>query len=122
MKKETRIAVGSRLRELRLSFGKTQDDFAELLGVTPGHYRKLEAGAYELTQEHMIKLYHEYQIDPKFLLLGEYSKKDFMEDFINCPKQEKISRFKDLLYYGYCFFHSMEKNNMTERNENRGGK
>ena len=46
MKKETRIAVGSRLRELRLSFGKTQDDFAELLGVTPGHYRKLEAGAY----------------------------------------------------------------------------
>lgn len=115
MKKETRINVGNRLRDLRKGVGKTQDEFADLLGVTPGHYRKLEAGTYELTQGHMLKLYYKYHINLTYLLTGEHDKSDFLTDFISSSRKEKIRILAEMcLYLATMLFCTLKK-------EDRGG-
>ena len=96
-KKEVRIEIGNRLRELRMNCGKTQDDFAELLGVTQGHYRKVEAGTYELKLEHIITLYHVCNIDPSYLLLGKEMSFDVVSALINCKSKESAKRMVEVL-------------------------
>lgn len=84
------VQIGRRLREIRESNTYTQEEFAETLGVSIVHYRKLEGGKYRLQNENIVRLYQTYQIDPTFLLTGEKQEEiDLEKSFVNCTIEQR---------------------------------
>lgn len=84
------VQIGRRLREVRESNNYTQEEFAETLGVSIVHYRKLEGGKYRLQNENIVRLYHTYRIDPTFLLTGEKQEAfDIEKSFVNCTMEQR---------------------------------
>ena len=65
-RKNTNIQIGKRLREARTNMNKDKAEFAATLDVTKEHYRKLEAGATELSADKILILYHTYGTDPTY--------------------------------------------------------
>jgi len=47
-KKEINVQIGNRLQTARKNIGYTQEAFAETLGISVKHCRKLESGIYAL--------------------------------------------------------------------------
>lgn len=90
-RKEANIQIGKRLREARHNLGRTQAEIAASFGVTEEHYRKYESGATGLSAEKLWILYHEYGIDPTYLITGACLENNFdVEYYIaNCNKEEK---------------------------------
>lgn len=89
-KKEINIQIGKRLQIARENIGYTQEDFAEALGVSVEHYRKLESGAYGLQPEKMQILYEKYKIDLTGLITGEKRGPFDLELFLaNCSRKER---------------------------------
>lgn len=90
-RKEANIQIGKRLREARNNLGRTQAEIAILLGVSEEHYRKYESGATGLSADKLLVLYHEYGIDPTYLITGTCLKNDFDVDYYiaNCSKEQK---------------------------------
>ena len=63
--------VGARLRCVREEAGFTARQFAELLGISESHYRRIENGHHVLMPEKIVILHTYLNIDPLFLLTGE---------------------------------------------------
>lgn len=63
-------AIGKRLRQLRLAFGKTQEELAAIIGVSPGMISKCEKGESRLSADHMLKLLVAYDVPLEWLYLG----------------------------------------------------
>ena len=103
-RKEANIQIGKRLREARSNLGRTQAEIAISLGVSEEHYRKYESGATGLSADKLLVLYHEYGIDPTYLLTGEKRQSVGFYDIIkDCPKDkifdmEQIVRYASNLY------------------------
>ncbi len=91
-KKDYSIAIGLRLQQMRESLGKSQAEVAAVLGVSIGHYRKIELGTYNISVQHILRLYQEYQMDPTFLLIGQSVSFDFISSIVNCSKIERNQR------------------------------
>lgn len=89
-RKEANIHVGKRLREARRNLGYTQAEIATVFGVSEEHYRKYESGATGLSAEKLFILYHEYGIDPTYLVTGTCMKEFDVDYYIaNCNKKQK---------------------------------
>ena len=90
-RKEANIQVGKRLREARNNLGRTQAEIAVSLGVSEEHYRKYESGATGLSADKLLILYHEFDIDPTYLITGACLNNDFDVDYYiaNCNKEQK---------------------------------
>ena len=65
-----KVEIGSRLKELRVSKGLKQKDLANVLGITPPAYGKLEAGERGLDFEYCIKLADFYGVSCDYILRG----------------------------------------------------
>lgn len=63
--------IGKRLRKIRNKHKMECADMASLLGVSEGHYRKIERGLYSLDIEKLMQLYYKLGVDPMYLLLGK---------------------------------------------------
>ncbi len=100
-KKEANIQIGKRLREARNNLGRTQAEIAVRLGVSEEHYRKYESGATGLSSDKLLVLYHEYGIDPTYLITGACLKNDFDVDYYiaNCSKEQKDAFIDRVLAY-----------------------
>lgn len=100
-RKEANIQIGKRLREARNNLGRTQAEIAILLGVSEEHYRKYESGATGLSADKLLVLYHEYGIDPTYLITGACLKNDFDVDYYiaNCSKEQKDAFVDRVLAY-----------------------
>lgn len=78
--------IGKRLRKIRRNNRMECVDMASILGISEGHYRKIERGLYGLDVPKLAQLYHSLSIDPMYLLFGkvdfsrEYTKKDGIVD------------------------------------------
>lgn len=98
-RKEANIQMGKRLREARNSLGRTQAEIAVSLGVSEEHYRKYESGATGLSADKILILYHEYGIDPTYLITGNWMKNDFDVDYFmaNCNTDQK-NQFIDRVF------------------------
>ncbi len=98
-RKEANIQVGKRLRESRISLGRTQAEIAVALGVSEEHYRKYESGATGLSADKLLILYHKYGIDPTYLITGSCLKNEFDVDYFmaNCNKEQK-NQFVDRVF------------------------
>lgn len=66
--------IGRRLERIRKKMGFEPADMAEILGVSPGQYRKIERGIYALDVKKILILYSQLQIDPLYLLTGNQRK------------------------------------------------
>ena len=98
-RKKANIQVGKRLRESRISLGRTQAEIAVALGVSEEHYRKYESGATGLSADKLLILYHKYGIDPTYLITGSCLKNEFDVDYFmaNCNKEQK-NQFVDRVF------------------------
>lgn len=65
--------VGRRLQRMRMSAGKGCHEMARALGISEGHYRKIERGMYGLDARKMLILQRKMGIDPQYLLTGKNS-------------------------------------------------
>lgn len=65
--------VGRRLQRMRISMGKCCYEIASALGISEGHYRKIERGMYGLDVRKMLILQRKMGIDPQYLLTGKNS-------------------------------------------------
>lgn len=63
--------MGKRLRRVRLDLGMNYWDMADVLGVSEGHYRKIERGIYGLDAKKLLCLYSELKVDPLYILTGD---------------------------------------------------
>lgn len=63
--------VGKRLQQVRISAGKGCYEMALALGISEGHYRKIERGVYGLDVRKMLLLQRKMGIDPMYLLTGK---------------------------------------------------
>lgn len=99
-KKNDNIEIGMRLRTIRINLGKSQADFAEVMGISDDHYRKIESGSSGLTLGKLKLLYERLNIDPTHLLAGKQ-----MDDFdldrylVNCSKEQRDKLFRHCLAY-----------------------
>ena len=98
-RKEANIQVGKRLRESRISLGRTQAEIVVALRVSEEHYRKYESGATGLSADKLLILYHKYGIDPTYLITGSCLKNEFDVDYFmaNCNKEQK-NQFVDRVF------------------------
>lgn len=63
--------MGKRLRRVRLDLGMDYWDMADVLGVSEGHYRKIERGVYGLDAKKLLLLYSKLKVDPLYILTGD---------------------------------------------------
>ncbi|MDY3910108.1 MAG: helix-turn-helix transcriptional regulator [Eubacterium sp.] len=68
--------VGKRLEKVRTSRGKGCYEMAEALGISEGHYRKIERGMYGLDVRKMLLLQRKMGIDPLYLLTGKITREN----------------------------------------------
>lgn len=62
--------IGRRLKKIRENAQIEYYDMAKLLGVSEGHYRKIERGIYGLDVPKLMVLYTKLGVDPLYLLAG----------------------------------------------------
>ncbi len=62
--------VGRRLQRVRIKAGKGCCEMAHALGISEGHYRKIERGVYGLDVRKMLLLQRKMGVDPLYLLTG----------------------------------------------------
>ncbi len=79
--------MGRRLGNIRKTLGMHYTDMAELLGVSDGHYRKIERGIYGLDARKLLLLYYKLKVDPLYILTGDPGRK-----LSNLPLEQQPSR------------------------------
>ncbi len=70
-KKELYVAMGERLRRQRNKKGLTQENVAEMLGISLTYYGKIERGINGLSLEKLLLVSERLDMDPTYLLTGE---------------------------------------------------
>ena len=63
--------MGIRLAKLRRGSGMTQEDLAEILGVTTKHVSHVERGKAALSLRHLVKLSDMYNCSLDYLIMGK---------------------------------------------------
>ena len=63
--------IGKRLMKIRRENNLEPYDMASILGISVGHYRKIERGIYGLDVPKLLRLYEKLNVDPMYLLLGK---------------------------------------------------
>ncbi|MCH5252713.1 MAG: helix-turn-helix transcriptional regulator [Lachnospiraceae bacterium] len=63
--------IGKRLKKIRQEEGMDYVDMGELLGISEGHYRKIERGVYGLDVRKLLILHTKLKVDPMYLLTGK---------------------------------------------------
>jgi transcriptional regulator with XRE-family HTH domain len=65
------VKMGTRLRELRRSYGITIEDLAEQIMVTPGYLGLIERGKRGITAERLIYICTLFQCSADYILTGD---------------------------------------------------
>ena len=71
MEKDVYVKIGERLRKQRRIMGLTQEQAAELLGVSTTYYGEIERGNRKLTIPRILTVYEKMNLEPTYLLTGE---------------------------------------------------
>ena len=104
MTTELYVEIGERLRQQRKKMGMTQEETAELLGISPTYYGEIERGNRKLSIQKVLTVYEKMGLEPTYLLTGEgISGKAMLDIFKGCPKGkepvlEQVLRCIAMLY------------------------
>ncbi|MEY8285414.1 helix-turn-helix transcriptional regulator [Lachnospiraceae bacterium 50-23] len=86
--------INDRFKLLRQACGKTQDEFAEIFGMSRSGICDIEKGRNNVTEKHLIMLsnWHERKVDIDWLRTGKG------EMFIQLPEEDEVAAYvSDLL-------------------------
>ena len=90
MEKDVYVKIGERLRKQRRIMGLTQEQAAELLGVSTTYYGEIERGNRKLTIPRILTVYEKMNLEPTYLLTGEIlTDKVYDESFDGCPREKE---------------------------------
>ena len=81
MEKDVYVKIGERLRKQRRIMGLTQEQAAELLGVSTTYYGEIERGNRKLTIPRILTVYEKMNLEPTYLLTDEI--------FDGCPREKE---------------------------------
>ncbi len=102
-KKDTwgeRIESACRLRQIRESAGLTQEQFAEILGISVSAYKKVESGENQVSLSSLRNLYQKMQVSTDYVLFGKQQNIDEVwKDVLNCSESDKMFILMRLLVY-----------------------
>lgn len=85
------ICIGQRIREYRIKYNFTQEQMAEVLGISTAFFGRIERGVNRLTPEKLAILYNELNVDLNYLIAGE-KRMQFSQWEEECP----LKRRRDL--------------------------
>ena len=90
MEKDVYVKIGERLRKQRRIMGLTQEQAAELLGVSTTYYGEIERGNRKLTIPRILTVYEKMNLEPTYLLTGEILTDKFYDEiFDGCPREKE---------------------------------
>lgn len=90
--------IGNRLLIKRRELHYTQEQMAEILGVSAGFYGMVERGEKAPSIEKLVLIYKVLGIDITYLLTGDDNDTQVLDFLMQCP-QEKRYDFEQLMKY-----------------------
>lgn len=101
------VEMGKRLRIIRIEENYTQEQFAEILGMSTAYYSKVERGIHGLSLKKLVEVYEKLNVDINYLLTGARNSALSVDTFIKeCPKNKRYD-LEQLLKYAL----NLAKNN-----------
>ena len=85
--KHIKKEMGKRLRFLRISEGRTQEDIASVLGCSPEHLSRVENGERGLSYEYLINLSSYFLVSVDWILTGESGSNAFSKQLTRVAKE-----------------------------------
>lgn len=89
MEKDVYVKIGERLRKQRRIMGLTQEQAAELLGVSTTYYGEVERGNRKLTIPRILTVYEKMNLEPTYLRPENLTDKVYDEIFDGCPREKE---------------------------------
>ena len=113
--------IGNRLLIKRRELHYTQEQMAELLGVSTGFYGMMERGEKAPSIEKLIMIYEELGTDITYLLTGDEKETQSSNYIQRCPKEKRYD-FEQLIKYALNLAEirhlKSSKYSETEKDEN----
>lgn len=98
-KKQLYIDMGRRLRQVRRKLDYTQEHVAELIGVTPAYYGKIERGIHGISVERLIILNQKLDVDLTYILTGKSNTSIMLDEILEeCPLKKRYDLEQILKY------------------------
>lgn len=103
------VDMGKRLRIVRIKANYTQEQFAEILGMSTAYYGKIECGEHGLSLKKLVHVYEKLNIDINYLLTGAKSSSFTVDAIIKeCPVDKRYD-LEQLLKYALNLAKKKEK-------------
>ena len=97
---EERMQSAQRLRHIRENAGLTQEQFAEILGISASAYKKVESGENNISLASLRCLHKEMSVSADHVLFGEtQSVADTWEEILNSSESDKMFILMRLIKY-----------------------
>lgn len=91
-----------RLRRIREDLGYSQEQFAEILGISTSAYKKIEAYEQQISLENLKRIYKKLNVSVDYILFGErVLADDIWNGVLNCTEADKMVIFLRLYRY-FC--------------------
>lgn len=102
-KKDTlgeRLQSACRLRRIRENAKLTQEQFAEVLGISASAYKKVESGENHISLSSLKNLHRERNVSADYILFGEMQDIEAVwGNVLNCSETDKLFILLRLLVY-----------------------
>ncbi len=90
--------IGNRLLIERKERHYTQEQMAEMIGVSTGFYGMIERGEKAPSIEKLVKIHEKLGLDITYLLTGNEKSEHILDYIVKCP-QEKQYAFEQIVKY-----------------------
>lgn len=95
-----RRALANRVHNLRIDCGNTQEQFAEILGISVSALKKIESGENQISIESLRRLENKLNVSADYLIFGKKADAhELWRDILNCTESDKFFLMMRLVYY-----------------------
>lgn len=110
-----RIESGLRFKQVRVALGKTQEEFAEILGLSVNSIKKIEKGENNVSVSNLRKLRKSCNVSADYILYGESKSLDDIWFLLqNADDKDKLKALLRLVKY----FANKDRNFYVDESEN----
>lgn len=110
-----RIESGLRFKQVRVALGKTQEEFAEILGLSVNSIKKIEKGENNVSVSNLRKLRKSCNVSADYILYGESKSLDDIWFLLqNADDKDKLKALLRLVKY----FTNKDHNFYVDESEN----
>lgn len=97
--KELYVNISKRLKQIRLNKGYTQEEFSEIIEISPAYYGKIERGCHGLSLEKLILLHEKLDVDLTYVLTGNINSTLIFDKILEeCPRDKRYDLSQLLKY------------------------